>query len=79
MRRYEVAIWIVWPSLCPEYVEEVGASSGLAAIALVMGFYGVQAARRVAVRVKDGPIEQYWSARMTDEGLIVGRRGEMEK
>ena len=52
---YSVALWLCWPSLFPEYVENaVVAASDLQAIEQVMRSHGVDFVMRAAVRLTDG-------------------------
>ncbi len=62
MRLYDVAVWVRWPALCPEYVEVVVAPGSLAAVSLLMLGCELEQAARVAVRLlSDGPVRRHWS------------------
>ncbi len=64
MGLYDVAIWVWWLALCPEYVEIVDAPGPLAAVSLVMLGYELEKVARVAVR-------------LTERGLEVGSAVDM--
>jgi hypothetical protein len=46
MKRFDVALWCVWPSLWPEYIGMVEADSAFSAIIQVMMAYGLQRVAR---------------------------------
>jgi hypothetical protein len=78
MQAYDVAIWVRWPVLCPEYVEVVEAPGPLAAVALVMLGYDLEQVARVAVRLlSGGPVKRHWSVKLTAQGLEVGSAVDM--
>ncbi len=79
MALYDVALWVRWPALCPEYVEVVDAPGPLAAVSLVMLGYELEKVARVAVRLlAGGPVRRHWSVRLTAQGLEVGSAVNMQ-
>ncbi len=53
---FDVALWVTWPSLFPEYVVLVPASSAFAAVVLVMRSCGVYAVAHAAASTGDGSL-----------------------
>ena len=51
---FDVALWVTWPSLFPEYVALVPASSAFAAVVSVMQSHGLYLVARAAVSTCDG-------------------------
>ncbi len=54
MRRYDVALWRVWPSLFPDWCEVVEAASAFAAVEAVMHLHGCMTVKHAAARTMDG-------------------------
>jgi hypothetical protein len=54
MRRYDVALWRVWPSLFPMWCEVVEAAGPFAAVEAVMRRHGCMTVRHAAARTMDG-------------------------
>ncbi len=54
MRRYDVALWRVWPSLFPEWCEVVVAPSAFAAVEAVMRLHGCMTVQHAAASTMDG-------------------------
>jgi hypothetical protein len=71
--HYDVVIWLVWPSLFPEYTETIWASDHFEAVEWIMRLHEVYSAMRVAVALCDagGPAryERVWLA---SDGVHVG-------
>jgi hypothetical protein len=54
MRRYDVAVWRVWPSLFPDWCEVVEAASPFAAVEVVMRRHGCMTVQHAAAYATDG-------------------------
>ena len=55
-RVFDVALWLVWPSLFPEYVALVSAPCAFAAVASVMWSCGVYAVVHATAFTGDGSL-----------------------
>ena len=55
-RVFEVALWLVWPSLFPEYVALVPALSAFAAVVSVMRSCGVYSVAHATASTCDGSL-----------------------
>jgi hypothetical protein len=53
-RVFDVALWVTWPSLFPEYIALVPASSALAAVVSVMRSCGVYSVAYAASSTREG-------------------------
>ena len=53
---FDVALWVTWPSLFPEYVGLVMASSAFAAVVSVMRSCGVYSVAHAAASTCDGSL-----------------------
>ena len=51
---FDVAVWVTWPALFPEYIALVPASCAFAAVALVMRSCGVYAVAHATASTRDG-------------------------
>jgi hypothetical protein len=56
MQRYDVALWLVWPSLFPDVVDWVEAENAFAAVVAMMQVSGVSGVARGAAYAADGSI-----------------------
>ena len=71
MDVYDVALWLSWPSLCPEYVGYVQALSAFTAIEYLMCVCRVSSVVCAAADALDGSLRyQAWGVRMigADDG-----------
>jgi hypothetical protein len=59
MHTYDVALWVVFPSLFPEYVDLMEASHAYTAVQLLMARYGLRWVARAGVRSVSG-VPQRW-------------------
>ena len=55
-RVFDVAFWLIWPSLFPEYVALVPASSAFAVVVSAMRSRGVYLVAHAAVSTRDGSL-----------------------
>ena len=55
-RVFDVALWVTWPALFPEYVALVPALSAFAAVVSVMRSCGVYSVAHVAASTGDGSL-----------------------
>ena len=55
-RVFDVALWVVWPSLFPEHVVLVMASSAFAAVVSAMRSCGVYSVAHAAASTRDGSL-----------------------
>jgi len=55
-RVFDVALWVTWPALFPEYIVLVPASSAFAAVVSVMWSYGVYSVAHAAASTRDGSL-----------------------
>ncbi len=53
---FDVALWVTWPSLFPEYVALVAASSAFAAVVSAMWSCGVYAVAHATASTGDGSL-----------------------
>jgi hypothetical protein len=53
---YDMALWVTWPALFPEYVVLVMASSAFAAVVSVMRSCGVYSVAHAAASTGDGSL-----------------------
>jgi len=53
---FDVALWVTWPALFPEYVALVMASSAFAAVVSVMRSCGVYSVAHAAASTGDGSL-----------------------
>jgi hypothetical protein len=60
MHTYDVALWVVFPSLFPEYVDLVEASHAYEAVQLLMVHHGLRWVARAGVRSSSG-VPQRWN------------------
>ncbi len=56
MRQYDVALWLVWPSLFPDAVGWVEAENAFAAVVVLMQASGLSSVARGAAYAADGSI-----------------------
>ena len=56
---YEVALWRLWPSLFPEYVDVVHAPGSRQAVLSLMELQSVERVAKAAVQSPDGTIERW--------------------
>lgn len=57
---FDVAIWLAWPSLFPEYVAVIEAPDALSAVWLLMESCQLVYVSRAAVQLPDGSLRR-WS------------------
>jgi len=69
---YEVALWRLWPSLFPEYVDVVYATSSQQAVLFLMELQDVERVAKAAVQSPGGTIERW---RHVDVGSL--REGDV--
>ena len=55
-RVFDMTLWLAWPSLFPEYVALVSASSAFAAVESLMCLCSLSVVARVAVALGDGSL-----------------------
>jgi hypothetical protein len=55
-RVFDVALWVTWPSLFPEYVALMMAASAFAAIESLMGVCGLSVVAHAAAALDDGSL-----------------------
>ena len=61
---YDVALWLSWPSECPEYVEYVSASDPVQAVLLLMQDHQMAMVAKAAVQLPDNSIERWYGVRL---------------
>ena len=72
MKSDDVALWLYWPALFPEWTETVEAFSEYQAVYALMRAYGLRFVEKAAVRSGDGPpIKRYYDV------LCLKRREEV--
>jgi hypothetical protein len=64
MTCYDVALWLAWPSLFPQYVALVPADDPLQAVLLLMEDVRLSAVAKAAVLLTDGRIERWYGVRL---------------
>ena len=60
MVHYDVALWLSWPALFPEYVEVVEALTPIDAVYILMHRYCLQRVSRAAISDGQAPIRRYF-------------------
>ncbi len=61
---YDVALWLCWPSECPESVEYVNASDPLQAVLLLMQEHNLMMVAKAAVQLPDTSIKRWYGVRL---------------
>ena len=59
MMVFDVALWLLWPSLFPEYIAVIEAPDPLSAVWLLMELCQLVYVSRVAVKSPDGSLRRW--------------------
>jgi hypothetical protein len=60
---YDVALWLFWPSLFPEYIAIIEAPDPLSAVFVLMESCEVSRVSLAAVRLPDGSLRRWFGVR----------------
>ena len=68
---YDVALWLFWPSLFPEYIAIIESSDPLSAVLVLMESCEVSRVSLAAVRLPDGSLRRWFGVRCSTRAEIV--------
>ena len=68
---YDVALWLSWPSECPEYVEDVQASSPLEAVWRLMQEHQLVMVAKAAVQLPNKSIERWYGVKLETVRQVI--------
>jgi len=68
---YDVALWLCWPSECPEYVEDVQASGPLEAVLSLMREHQLPLVAKAAVQLPDKSTERWYGVKLETSSQVV--------
>ena len=71
MQPYDVALWLTWPALFPEYVEVVAAVSPFDAAQMLMQAHGITRVAHAAV-AHEGVIKRWSFLKLVSEVIQEG-------